>query len=206
MKPCTHMKKYIFTILMITLIADNNLLASSWTGYFSSFLPSRERLIPNWMSQLASLTRPQLNPQWFRQLSYQWSNLTPTQKNIFLYLALFGTGGAGMSYWNRRKQQQRIMKEQAQERLEKALDIAEAIIESLKVIKASLDKSETLSCSDFTNFRKQLHDLMEKLVIEKNSLPKDTYEKVARAINTTYNFAVTKKQKSTCPKESAITL
>lgn len=118
------------------------------------------------LSQLSTLTRPQLNTQIIKQLPAQWENLNPRQKSILLYIALFGVGGPGIAYW---EQRQRFKEEQMeQDRLymqrQAEIDtIIKKIPASLKEIDAKLNSPEKMTDADLDSLKEQLAKNLEDL-------------------------------------------
>jgi hypothetical protein len=165
-------------------------------------MQTREHSMPEQSSllgQLASLMRPQLNYEWLNRFSFgqglsrlsgQWSSLTPAQKNIFLYMALFGAGGAGMAFWGRQFQQH-VVKEQNRQPLKDPITIAKDEIEtSIDGINQKLNWTNTIDGLD--SLHEQLKTHLQALENIKNGLAIDIYKQIRTEIDTLAQKVITK--------------
>lgn len=197
--------KHISILLFIVAISTENLSAITWSNYFPRWTPTREHLTPersSLLTQLAGLMRPQLNYAWLNQFSFgqgvsrlsnQWSNLTPGQKNIFLYMTLFGTGGAGMAFWGKWFQQ-RVVKEQNKQPLKDSITIAKDNIKFfIKDINAKLNK--TTNIAELDSLHNQLNKPRQTLENIKDELAVDTYNQISTEIDTLEQEIENKKQR-----------
>lgn len=181
-------------ILLLSVISTENLSAIMWSSYLPRWMATREHSMPEQASllgQLASLMRPQLNYEWLNRFSFgqglsrlsgQWSSLTPAQKNIFLYMALFGAGGAGMAFWGRQFQQRASEEHNRQPLKDPITSAKDEIVLSIDDINQKLNR--TNSINELDSLSNQLEKHLQTLENIKDKLAVETYDQISAKMAT----------------------